>query len=339
MFLTKRYNGIYYIHFINEYGKRNKVSCKTTSKPEALKFLSQFETELLRRKNEKFQSIRLKEYFSQFLERNRFILSAETIKNYEAFFNMLINFLGNKYTGELSPKDLEDFILSKKELKPQSIKEYYFMLKHFISLLKKDGVISKNFELKEFRIKVPERPPIYFTAEMIKQLLNNIRSQDFKDIILFAFLTGLRRGGLVNQKWNDIDFEKRSITIGSGEFTTKNKKFRVIPIVEDVFKILTRRFAIKVNDFVFTHKGKKWVLKYIDQKFKAECRKVFGEDTELCFHSLRHSFASALVMQGVNLYSVSKLLGHSSVKMTERYSHLQPESLRNEVEKIRINLN
>jgi hypothetical protein len=82
MFLTKR-NKNYYVYFINEHGKKNKVSCKTSIKSDALKFLSNFESELNNRKKEKFESIRIKDYFDNYLLRNRQFVSYATKQNYE----------------------------------------------------------------------------------------------------------------------------------------------------------------------------------------------------------------------------------------------------------------
>ena len=64
-----------------------------------------------------------------------------------------------------------------------------------------------------------------------------------------------------------------------------------------------------------------------------------GLDGKLHFHSFRHTFASWLVQDGVSLYEVQKLLGHSNIAVTQVYSHLQPEGLHSTVNKISLTLN
>jgi site-specific recombinase XerD len=79
----------------------------------------------------------------------------------------------------------------------------------------------------------------------------------------------------------------------------------------------------KPNGYPFT-------ADYVSKKFKQICREA-QIDGSIHFHSLRHSFASALVKSGVSIYTVKELMGHSSVSVTEIYSHLQVEDLKQAV--------
>jgi site-specific recombinase XerD len=80
------------------------------------------------------------------------------------------------------------------------------------------------------------------------------------------------------------------------------------------------RYGVKLRELTISHKFKKYVRKS-------------GLNDKLHFHSLRHSFASALVISGVSLYAVQKLLGHTTSKTTEIYAHLLPQQLHDEVNK------
>lgn len=84
------------------------------------------------------------------------------------------------------------------------------------------------------------------------------------------------------------------------------------------------------EDRVFTFRHKP--LKDIRTAFKNACRRAGIKN--LRFHDLRHTFATRLVLSGVDLPTVSKLLGHSSIQMTMRYSHPTPEALKNAVSKL-----
>ncbi len=89
---------------------------------------------------------------------------------------------------------------------------------------------------------------------------------------------------------------------------------------------------------MFSLTDRKVMANWVTHKLKRYIRRLDLDD-RLRFHSLRHTFASWLVQDGVSLYEVQKLLGHSSISMTQVYSHLQPEQLRDTVNKIKVSLN
>ncbi len=86
---------------------------------------------------------------------------------------------------------------------------------------------------------------------------------------------------------------------------------------------------------MFTLNDKPLFRGWVQHLFKRYVRDLKLPE-RLHFHSLRHTFASWLVQDGATLYEVQKLLGHSSAKVTEVYSHLQPEELHSTVERIRL---
>lgn len=112
---------------------------------------------------------------------------------------------------------------------------------------------------------------------------------------------------------------------------TKSKKIRTVPLSVKALQILNSREQFRKNEFIFTQEGEGITQKFISKKFKSYVIKS-KINSGLHFHSLRHTFASWLVQRGVSIYEVSKLLGHSDIKVTEIYAHLKPENLRNAVE-------
>ena len=91
---------------------------------------------------------------------------------------------------------------------------------------------------------------------------------------------------------------------------------------------------------VFTLNGREVYPNWISAKMKQYVVDAsIGLPKKLHFHSLRHTFASWLVQDGVSIYAVKELLGHSDVKTTQVYSHLQPEQMHNEVNRIHISMN
>jgi integrase len=185
--------------------------------------------------------------------------------------------------------------------------------------------------------RVPEKYPEYFTEEEF-QVFHNATGKDwYKDILKFAVLTGMRRGEITNLRWKNIDLDKRIIhVVSSPTFKTKAGKKRIVPIHNKLVPILRIRLNHDPEKFVFTHCGRKVKESYVTHRF-SDYKTMSGiQKNGLHFHSLRHTFASWLVKEGVSIYEVQRLLGHSNIAVTEIYSHLQPCQLHNAVNKLQI---
>ena len=164
-----------------------------------------------------------------------------------------------------------------------------------------------------------------------------------RNIISCAINTGMRRGEILSLKWNQI----------KGDFIylrrTKTKEKREIPI-NDEMVILFKRIKSeqspkgknvvgldgkpidgqnRLSEYVFTYKGV--AVKNIKKSFKTALKNAGINDFR--FHDLRHTFASQVIMRGGDLKDVQELLGHKSMSMTLRYSHLSQEH-----KKIAVNL-
>ena len=162
--------------------------------------------------------------------------------------------------------------------------------------------------------------PGYLTLYDIEKLLSVIDDEDFKQLVIFYLNTGCRRDEALNLTLDNIDFNRKKIKITQ----TKSGKDREIPLNEKLLKILERRN----REVPFGFKSH-----YVTHKFKEYVRKA-GINERFSVHSLRHTFASHLVMNGVDLYTVQKLLGHSSIRVTEKYAHLSPDFLASGVTKL-----
>ncbi|MDD2735795.1 MAG: site-specific integrase [Desulfuromonadaceae bacterium] len=179
----------------------------------------------------------------------------------------------------------------------------------------------------------------FLSAEEIKALLDACDSKvisitgktiqqkqaHLKPIIIFALNTGCRKDEILSLKWENVDMKHGFINM----VQTKNGERRQIPIndtLREMLKGLTRRLNVPYVFHVYDEEkktGKRFGS--IKRSFVTACKKAGIHD--FVFHSLRHTFASHLVMGGVDLTTVSRLLGHKSLTMTLRYSHLAPNHL------------
>jgi integrase len=156
--------------------------------------------------------------------------------------------------------------------------------------------------------------------------------------VIFAVDTGMRRSEIVNLKWENVDLERNIILVANSEsFKTKSGRQRIVPINSLAKRILITRERISPYVFV-NYKGQKMYDNYLGQCFRKSVRNAKLEG-KISFHSLKHTFASWLVQSGVGIYEVQKLLGHSSVVVTQVYAHLSENVLHKAVDRIKLNLN
>jgi integrase len=149
-------------------------------------------------------------------------------------------------------------------------------------------------------------------------------------LVLLAMNSGLRRGELFGLKWENVNLAGKLLTVPAG--IAKSRKGRHVPLNAEALDVLTRwKGKSERSGLVFPGPGG-GRLTNINKSWAALVAAAGLEDFN--FHDLRHHFASRLVQNGVDLYSVKELLGHSDFKMTQRYAHLAPDHLAAAVAKL-----
>lgn len=166
------------------------------------------------------------------------------------------------------------------------------------------------------------------TREEITRLLA-VSVDDLRDMIAIAVGTGLRLDELLHLEHPDIDLPRRLITVWRGrKGTVKGGKIRYVPILDSVLPIFQRRSLNRAGaSLVFPGRdGMVRAKQAVTAIYKLALKRA-GLDTTLRWHDLRHTFAAHWVANGGDIFRLCKVLGHSSVKITqERYAHLMPEA-------------
>jgi integrase len=160
----------------------------------------------------------------------------------------------------------------------------------------------------------------YLSKEECQALISNCKG-DTRVIVITALNTGMRKGEILGLRWDNVDLRHGFILLDR----TKNGERREIPINETLrisLQGITRRLDVP-SVFFDPVTGKPY--QDVKRSFNTALRKAGIKDFR--FHDLRHTFASHLVMAGVDITTVSKLLGHKSLTMTLRYSHLAPSHM------------
>ena len=143
-----------------------------------------------------------------------------------------------------------------------------------------------------------------------------------RSLVAFAICTGMRRGEILRVSWQDIDLLNGIIHI----YESKSGNKREVPIMSSLKQILLTMNPQKSGVlFPFTET-------MVEYDYKRALKK--SNITGIRFHDLRHTFASHFMMNGGSLTDLQRILGHSDLKLTQRYAHLSPTYLRKSIEVI-----
>jgi integrase len=332
--LFKRSNGIYYAVISDDAGGRRWVSTGETRKAPALKQLVSISAAP---QHAQFKKKRILEFFDELKEYGDAVYSKENLAIYQRAFDNFIPGVGNVLLGSVTQRQIDNFKATRlKSVKAVTVNLELRTLRSAFYTALRWKLIQEN-PFKGVRLcSIADGVPPYFSQAEFQTLVSAIEEEWLRDLVYVAGLTGMRRGELVHLRWSDVDLKNQSIRIQSAaNFRTKRGKCRVVPINPEVEKVLVRRNECSNGEYVFHVDGRMIHEQGLSRWFKRYVRRS-KLNSELHFHSLRHSFASWLVQGDVSLYQVQKLLGHSSIKVTEMYGHLLTDDLRGAVNRIEV---
>ncbi|MCE5272640.1 site-specific integrase [bacterium] len=249
--------------------------------------------------------------------------------------------LGGITLSRLSPLDLER--LKKKmtdaEQSPRSITYALALVRQVINRAKGMNLFEGDNPVNKVRKPSKDNRRMRFLSHSeAARLLNELLAggyYDIHDMTLLSLYCGLRAGEIFSLPWDCIDFDRGQILIRD----TKSGRNRIAYMTGPVREMLLRRQATASEGLLF-QKPDGGRIGQIPHTFiwtvdKLGLNKgVADRRDKVVFHTLRHTFASWLVESGVDLYTVKTLLGHQTLAMTERYSHLSQGTLQQAVAKL-----
>jgi len=281
--------------------------------------------------------------FSYFVEKNylphirsykRCVSADQTLLD-----NHLIPAFGHLKMSQISRYQVVEFLQSKVSAgyKPGYCNRFLVLLSFCFNLALKWEVpeVQQNPVKGVDLLKNLNKTERFLQANEIQNLLSALESSPnplLKYFVPLALLTGARKRELLDMRWCDVDFESKVWRIP----ITKSGRPLNVPLTPQAFHLLLHLQSILPSLLESTPiNGVEWV--FPNPKTNKPFVSIFHAWNTarnkaglagLRIHDLRHSFASALVNHGIPIYDVQKLLGHQSIKTTERYSHLSPERLR-----------
>jgi integrase len=250
--------------------------------------------------------------------------------------------VGNKPFKEIKPFDLER--LKKKLLddhkSPRTVQYVFATFRQVWNMAKRDGLVIEESPTKKVKIpKSDNKRQRFLTQDEEQALLAKLTTKSLQvhNIALLSLRTGMRASEIFNLKWGHIDTENGRILI----VDAKGDKSRAAFMTQDIKALFSNMDQKGPDTYVFLS-AKSGKVKEVSNTFS----KVVDElklnegrsDTRqhICFHTCRHTFASRLAESGVDLYTIKTLLGHSTIALTERYSHLSEGTLQNAIRTLEL---
>lgn len=227
-----------------------------------------------------------------------------------------------------------------KRISPATINNYIRNIKVFFTFLKEQGYIKVNVAENIKQIKTTRKPKEFISDDDFLRLMNCLDVSKFAEyrdytIIQLIFDTGMRLGECLMIRFEDLDLNKSAILLRAEN--TKSKRDRYVYFSQHMQRELRRwiqyKDRYKDSDYLFcTVKSSELTVSVFEKNFKKYTKRIGLDNAHP--HQLRNNFAKRFLMSGGDIFTLSKILGHSSVTITEKaYLDLTDEDIRQNYQK------
>lgn len=275
--------------------------------------------------------------------------SPTTIKRYKYVINFYCRFARIKLFSEVTGSNITDLFLkgrTERKWSSNTFIVFYKSLKVFFAWCLKEGYLQSNPVAEIVKPKLQQKLPVKLTQQETVKLLEIVKHYPWEHRFLrvrnhaifstFVF-AGLRLKELLNLRFSDIDLENKTIFINQG----KGNKDRVIPINSTLADTLQeylnerKRLHKTCPEFFVSYRQNTRFTESGMKKLVEKIKKVSG--LRFSVHKLRHTFATLMLEGGCDIYSLSRMMGHSDIKTTTIYLSATTEHLRAQIIKHPLN--
>lgn len=308
-------NNIYWITYLTN-GKKISFSLKTKSKKEAVYKKNRIENELTEGKSPIATRASVRTALLQYEKHCLIHNKKHTVDNYMIYLNDFVDKACPPSLAGINERRINEYINGRiGKISKRTANHIITYIKQFLNFCVRNNLIYTNPIQNVRHFKIDVEPPRFLNKDEVKAVLEASAGETLEPMIHTAIYTGMRLGELKTMKNEHISFNLHVITIPRA----KSGKFRVIPIHDDLIRILRK------NPPPFDCAN-------IRRVFKRICKRAGVSG--IGWHTFRHTFASHLIMNGADLVTVSKLLGHADIKTTMIYSHLTADHVKDGVARL-----
>jgi integrase/recombinase XerD len=264
------------------------------------------------------------EQFTRWMHSRRY--SEQTIKVYADAIIILLKYYANKPISEIDNTDIINF--NNDYIKKNKYSASY--QNQVVNALKLFFTVVKNTKINIATVHRPKREkriPNVLNKEEVSAILNSLNNIKHKAMLSLVYSCGLRCGELLKIELTDIDSKRNILRINQ----SKGKKDRISPLSDKTINLLrTYAKAHQPERYLFEgmQKGMPYDARSLQLVLKDAVRKA-NINKPVTLHWLRHSYATHLLENGTDLRYIQEILGHSSSKTTEIYTHVSTRSIRN----------
>jgi site-specific recombinase XerD len=329
--LFKRSNGIYYVRQRTATGKDKWTSTGQRTKREAMSALQAGKQPRAKKTDTDVLTLA-----NRVIEYVRGSHAARTVTVYNAALEAFMQNIGNMPVSQVTREHVDRFRLrlADSHLSPVSVNVHLRTMRAAFNLAVWWDLIAVNPFARVQQMRIPDRPPAYLTFEQFNVLCCSIGDHWIRPLVIFAMATGMRKGEILNLEWPQVDLKRQIVHVTSTDtFRTKAGRSRIVPLNKVALHSIESQPT--ETQYVFNYNERQVETHSLTHAFKRFVR-LAGLPEAIHFHSLRHTFASWLVQDGVSLHQVGRLLGHTTTKTTEIYAHLQPETMHDVVNRLHV---
>jgi integrase len=322
----RRRGQIWHVNYYAD-GKRVQESTGTANKREAEKFLALRLSEVQRGVFVKPVNTVLPELGERYIEyaklhKRSWKRDVQMLANLQAFF-------GSAKLRDITPLRVEEYQRDRiKAVCPATSNREMALLKHMFNMAERWGQHQGSNPVRFVRF-LPEDNLRFetLTEEQEKALL--LASPPYlREMIVFAVNTGLRTSDIFNLQWMEVDIEQKRLK----KIVKKSAKPLSLPLNEAAFAVIETRFAVSQGPYVFYNPMTGDRFKDVKGAMAVAVRRAGLP--KITWHMFRHTFASRMTRDGVDIVTVKELLGHADIKTTMRYAHSNDDAKRRAVQRL-----
>lgn len=356
-------NGTYCARFVDRFGKRRT---KRSKKLQEVKQWLADATYINEHSDiEQATNMMVDAWFEYWIDIKRKTVRPNTVRNYrERYYRNIQKVIGKKLLTEVKPIHCQNFFtkMAEEGYRTSTLYQTRITLYNMLEFARENDVILNNPCKRSVKSNMgkPSQKKKALTVETQKRFLQQAKGQSYENQFRFILQTGLRTGELVGLKWEDVNFENKTLKIersmeyrySVGEWRVGEPKsksgYRTIPLTDEAIRILMaqkkknmkiKEISIEWVDYIFlSRKGEPVKNSTYDTALFKICEKA--EIDKFSMHVLRHTFATRCIEGGMIPKTLQKILGHSNIGITMNlYVDITEEQKQKEIDIVACALN